>query len=166
MELLDKDSSDDATMVISFGDHFSTTGRHRLIPERNSQLNSSPAVGAQAQAFIAADREVSEKQEDHKTLPMEPSRHLQPRNEAMDNSVWQDSVREDNPFENSSFISSKGLMDPFAAPTFDMEDVLGKAGDFLEDWSVDAEIKKGKEMSFSKDIESNGAKRRKLFGIV
>jgi hypothetical protein len=129
-------------------------------------VNSSPAVGAQARAFIAADREVLEKEEDHKILPIEPSRHLQPRNEAMDNSAWQDSVRDDNPFENSSFISSEELMVPFAAPTFDMEDALGKAGDFLEDWSVDAEIKKAKEIKSSKDIESNGAKRRKLFGVV
>lgn len=166
MDLFDEDSSDDSTMIVSFGDHFSNAGRHRLIPERNSQLNSSPAVGAQAQAFITADGEVLEKPEDHKILPMESSRHLQPGKEVKDSSVWQDSVGEDIPFETSSFIGSEGLMDPFGTPTFDMEDVLGKAGDFLEDWSVDSEIKKAKELSLSKDTEANGAKRRKLFGIV
>jgi hypothetical protein len=169
VDLFEEDSFDESTIVVSFGDHFNAARKQRLIPETtDSQINRSPAVIAQAQAFVAADQEAPLEQVHHRTLSVEPSRHLNLGSEAMDHSVWQDSEREDTSFEQSLFVSPKGNLSGFnaAMSKFDMDDVLGDAGDFLEDWSVDAELKKAKDVDLSKDFESNGAKRRRLFGIV
>ena len=169
VEVFEEDSSDESTILVTFGDHFSAARKQRLIPEcTDSQINCSPAVVAQAQAFLTADQQAPLEQQYYRTLVAEPSRHLNLGGKAMDHPVWQYSEGADNPLEESPFIGTKGdltgLNPPM--PMFDMDDVLGDAENFLEDWSVDAELKKAKNVDLSKDIESNGAKRRRLFGIV
>lgn len=169
VELFEEDSSDESTILVTFGDHFSAARKQRLIPEcTDSQINRSPAVVAQAQAFLAADQQAPMEQEDHRTLAAEPSHHLNLGDEAMDHAVWQYSEGADSPLKQSQFIGTKSDLTVFnpPMPTFDMDDVLGDAENFLEDWSVDAELKKAKDIDSGKGIESNGAKRRRLFGIV
>lgn len=165
-EVFQEDSFDDSTIVVSFGNHFNASRKPNLIPDTSdSQINRSPAVNAQAEAFLSADQKASSpEKERHGTISVEPSRNIAPWSEAMDHSVWHDSDREDDTaFERSLSNSPTGNLGIFSTPMpkFNMDDVLGEAEDFLADWSVDVEIKKAKE-----DIESNGAKRRRLFGIV
>jgi len=46
-----------------------------------------------------------------------------------------------------------------------MDEALGEVGNFLEDWSVDTELKKAKDPD-ERNSTSHGHTRRRLFGIV
>jgi hypothetical protein len=48
---------------------------------------------------------------------------------------------------------------------FDMDAALGEMSELLEDWSVDAELKKAKDDA-DKERVDNGLRRRRLFGLV
>ncbi|CZR51932.1 uncharacterized protein PAC_01809 [Phialocephala subalpina] len=152
------------TSGTKFESHFK---RHftRLLPEDvASPMNSSPALGAQAEAFIAADRETSIDQDPTTTTTLQtPTRHLKPRSEPNSDLVWR---HQDEPDILGS-KESPPVRTSLAG--FDMQDALGEMGDFLEDWSVDTELKQARQARASspeKREESNGYRRRKLFGIV
>jgi hypothetical protein len=142
----DADVYDGATTTVhTFGRHFIAARQLKHALPRNlcSPLNKSPAFGAQAEAFIAADRELSTEQRRPTTSPRSPPRQL-----------IQTSPRE--------LVTGFGNI----MASFDMEDALGDVSDFLEDWSVDAELKRARESGSSSQRESNGDSRRKLSGIV
>ncbi|KAE8453414.1 hypothetical protein EG329_010275 [Mollisiaceae sp. DMI_Dod_QoI] len=136
----------------------------RILPENvASPVNSSPALGAQAEAFIAADRGIS-REKDPTATQQTPTKHLRPRSEANSNIAWNqpdetEALTSYSKFEESHHVST-------SLASFDMEDALGEVGNFLEDWSVDSELKKAKESDGNRDEESNGYRRRKLFGLV
>jgi hypothetical protein len=103
------------------------------VGKTHNSLYSSPGFGAQAEAFIAADLEPSVHNENNS-----PTRHLKQRNLSMDNVPRAIELFDEYGFDRARYKS------PDLA-TFDMDDVLGDVGDFLEDWSVDAELKKARD---------------------
>jgi len=161
----DKDLlADGTTRSYQFGGHFVAAGQfRRLLPQnQKSPLNSSPAFGAQAEAFIAADRAASATPRQLTHSPKSSSQRFKPGRDRIEEESWSrdTSVRS---FQTSPKVTKAGLNNLMAS--FDMEDALGDVGDFLEDWSVDAELKKAKEGPGSRR-ESTGYRRRKLFGLV
>ncbi|KAF8864793.1 hypothetical protein BDZ45DRAFT_493652 [Acephala macrosclerotiorum] len=151
--------SNGTTNGTKFEKHFSRQFT-RILPENvASPLNSSPALGAQAEAFIAADRETSIDQLPN-TVLQSPTRPRKPRSEPNSDIVWKFQEKTDILRSEESQPVRKSLAG------FDMEDALGEMGNFLEDWSVDAELKQARVSSPEKREESNGYRRRKLFGIA
>ncbi|KAH6713783.1 hypothetical protein BKA61DRAFT_735372 [Leptodontidium sp. MPI-SDFR-AT-0119] len=165
---------DGATVPTTFSKHFVAASRRRqfkrILPEiRSSQLNSSPALlGAQAEAFMAADHEIPADK-----LPSSakatPSRYLKTRNDTNSNTnIWNE-IGEDDTMLSHSFSrcpTEKASGGQTSLTGFDMASALGEAGNFLEDWSVDAVLKKPVDTEPSKRVESNGMRRRRLFGLV
>ncbi|KAH7346552.1 hypothetical protein BKA65DRAFT_279266 [Rhexocercosporidium sp. MPI-PUGE-AT-0058] len=164
---------DGTTITTTFSKHFAAaTRRHfkRILPEiRGSQLDSSPALlGAQAEAFIAADHKISADKwasSDRQT----PSRYLKTRNDTNSNTnIWNE-IGEDDTMLGNSFSrspSEKVSRGQISCTGFDMAAALGEAGDFLEDWSVDTALKQAVDTEPSKHVDSNGMRRRRLFGLV
>jgi hypothetical protein len=158
---------EDKTAPGAFQKHFTavTQKPRRLIPENPSQI-CSPSVGAMAEAFIAADLEAS--RERKRPRDEMTSRHLKMLSEARDNALRLNSTRDDT-FDVDSFLDGPNRINnegDVGLTNFVMEDVLGEVGDFLADWSVESELEKAKERDLGKEIESNGMKRRRLFGIL
>ncbi|KAF4624666.1 hypothetical protein G7Y89_g13502 [Cudoniella acicularis] len=163
---LGEDIPDDSPVFTRFKSHFKAAQHFKqLVPNEDDHLiKSSPPVGAMAEAFIAADREVSIEQERQRTSSNSTSRHLKPRS---DNATWCDSPRRDKSGTNSPEISfSKSNNGNDHLGDLDMDDILEEVQGFFEDWSVDAELKKARELKTAKEMESNSSKRRRLFGIV
>jgi hypothetical protein len=131
-----------------------------------SPTYSSPAVAAQAEAFIAADREASIEQEPMTTDT--PSNHLKPRSEMDSNLAWRQ-PEENNMLLNSYMRFQRSSPSPASTPIpgFDMEEALGEAGKFLEDWSVDSELKRANNKASDTNTrdESTGYRGRRLFGL-
>lgn len=161
----DEEISDDGTTrVHQFGRHFVAARqfKHILPQNQSSPLNSSPAFGAQAEAFIAADLEASAKPRRLTTSPKSPARQFKPGRDRMEENLWSKDT------SLGSFQTSPKVPKPRPGnlmASFDMDDALEDVGDFLEDWSIDAELKKAKEAGPSRP-ESTGYRRRKLFGLV
>ncbi|PBP23280.1 protamine P1 [Diplocarpon rosae] len=154
-----------AIIINAFGEHLAAaTGPRvfkRILPEmRNSQLASSPALDAQAEAFIAADRELSSETEWPATSKSASSYHLQARSDANRNTVWDEP--ENSMFNNPCFLSPTANRGNINALTdFDMDEALGAASSFLDDtWNVDIELQKAKA------TDQTGHRRRKLFGLA
>lgn len=131
----------------------------RILPDKTaSQLNSSPApVEAMAEAFVIADQEAPMKRT--QSSPVQ-SRTQSPQ---MRRSSWGDDTNDivGLPVDMGSLqIPASDLM-----KDFDIAEALGEANAFLEDWSVEADLNKARELE-QKGHESNAMKRRKLFGIV
>jgi hypothetical protein len=144
------DFHDGTTAVDTLENHFLTAGRaNGDLPRKNypSLYSSSPAVGAMAEAFIAADRETSADYERRRIPEETPTRHLKPSSKARTNFTLSDM---DGPPIKYSY--SKGQDEKFAPTSkiidydlgVDFDDYLGDAGGFLEEWSVEAELRKGK----------------------
>ncbi|KUJ22969.1 uncharacterized protein LY89DRAFT_163025 [Mollisia scopiformis] len=154
------------TSVPKFQKHFKRQFKKLLPDNVASPVNSSPALAAQAEAFIAADRETSIEQE-FSTNYKTPTRHLKPRSETDSNTAWRQQSEADIPLPSySRFERSPSPPVNASLAGFDMEAALGEAGNFLEDWSVDSELKKAKESGTSRGQKSNGYRRRRLFGLV
>lgn len=140
MNLLSQDDVFDdgtTTVVNTFQKHFAAASGagQRPFHSTNSPFpTSSPAVGAMAEAFIAADRETSVKQNRLASGDESPSRHLQPMSEAMANS----SPEKDgaSPGRSPQGRGNAGLDE------VDLDTFLGEAGGFLEEWSVETELRK------------------------
>ena len=139
---------DDGTTVMNkFGKHFSAAaGFRHLLPGKNSSLLSSPAVGAMAEAFIAADRETSIEQDRRVARGESPKRHLKPKSNSRTN------------------LLLSGTTDYDSEVNFD--DFLDEAGNFLEDWSVDSEVKKVKELRGKGDGRGDTNSGRNMFGMT
>jgi hypothetical protein len=172
---LDEDTFDDETTEVNkFGKHFIAANafKHFLPGKIASPIKSSPPIGAMAEAFIEADRDISSEQERRAPSYNCLSRHLKPMSEAKANIAFQDSRSDGFSLVDSFSISPNGKIKATSTkmPDFDMEDsfdaLLGDVGGFLEDWSVDAELKKARESASTKDSQSNGIKRRRLFGLI
>ncbi len=153
----------------TFSNHFNAMRKFTrlLSDEGSSPSKSSPNLGGQAEAFIAADREASTERE-RKILPQDsPSKHLQPRSTASDNIIWQDRHEDFHRADERSSRSPSGKAQTFASgmANFDMDAALGEMSELLEDWSVDAELKKAKDDA-DKERVDNGLRRRRLFGLV
>lgn len=175
----DEDIFHDGTMVTNtFRKHFVTVTRprvfKRILPETQaSQPTSSPTLDAQAEAFVAADCHSSTKPSWSPTSKPASPRQLKPRSDSNSNTTWNVGEEED-PMLMNPFIMTPKVRNTSAAPTFDMDEVLGAAADFLGDWSVDAELKKAKEPPMElqarareRDVSTcTGYRRRKLFGLV
>jgi hypothetical protein len=142
----EEDNFNDGTIVSKFRNHFSTARPKRMLPRKNhGLLLNSPAVGAMAERFIAADRETSIEQ-DRRPGPVEsPTRHLTPKSDTMTNL---------SP-ETTDYDLEVNL-----------DDFLGDAGDFLGNWSVDSEVRKIKDSKGRREVRRDPSKRRELFGIT
>jgi hypothetical protein len=155
---------DGTTRGHQFGRHFIAARqfKHILPQNQSSPLNSSPAFGAQAEAFIAADFEASAKPRRLTTSLKSPARLFKPGRDRMEENLWSKDTSPGS-FQTSPKVPKPRLGNHMAS--FDMDDALEGVGDFLEDWSIDAELKKAKEAGPSRP-ESTGYRRRKLFGLV
>jgi hypothetical protein len=165
----DEDIFDDGTATIpKFVGHFVAARQfgHILPQNQSSPLNSSPRLSAQAEAFIAADREVSIEQRHSPLSTKSAFRKLKSRRDDIEEGSW---LRERSleSLQTSPKLQEKRVGNLMAS--FDMDDALVDMSEFLEDWSVDAELKKAKGSKQSESSgrrESNGSKRRRLFRLV
>jgi hypothetical protein len=166
------DMYDDGTATVpKFIGHFVAAGQFKKILPQNqcSPMNGSPRLSAQAEAFIAADREASVEQLRSPFSPRSLSRKHKSRRDRVEEDPWLRD-RSLGPLQASPKLPEKGNGNLMAS--FDMEDAIGDMSDFLGDWSVDAELKKAKGSKESKESEasgrrgSNGFRRRRLFGLV
>ncbi|TQS35078.1 hypothetical protein Golomagni_04512 [Golovinomyces magnicellulatus] len=114
------------------------------VNSQDSELNSS--LAAMADAFIAADRQVAREQ--NMITPtlsennMSMSRSPQPtRDQNCDNEKAKDESENDTSWLESSFLSNSQI-EINKTPESDVDEMLGDIGDFLEDWSVETELKK------------------------
>jgi hypothetical protein len=163
---------DDGTATVpKFIGHFVAARQFKkILPQnRSSPMNSSPRLSAQAEAFIAADREASVEQLRSSFSPRSLSRKHKSRRDRVEEDPWlRDKLS--GSLQASPKLPEKGKGNLMAS--FDMEDAIGDMSDFLGDWSVDAELKKVKGSKESKESESsgrresNGCRRRRLFGLV
>jgi hypothetical protein len=163
----EEDIDDAITVAKKFQKHFSVAGFKRRLPKKKSPLPaSSPAVGAMAEAFIAADQEISAlRKRQQPALDQTPSRHLKPKSDSMTNISSQGS-------SNGSFRASSPVR-ATAAPTrtidYDMGnellDLLDEAGDLLEDWSVEAELKKANTGDGHRKQQKAGTRTRLAWGF-
>ena len=155
--LRDEDAFEDGTTAINkFGSHFSavTAGFQRLFPrDNNSDILSSPAVGAMAEAFIAADRKTHGPRTT-RSVRQKRYRHLRPKSDARTNV----SSPEGSP---DGKVAAATTMDYDLSD--DLDDFLRDAGDFLGDWSVEAEIKKANESRGRREGEIESGSRKGLF---
>lgn len=163
----EEEMADGSTAVPKFQKHFSVFKEPKDLLQNDSVPVASPSIGAMAEAFIAADHETSIEEQRRLRLA-KSARHLKPSSPSMVNAVRRESIT----FETSSSpdIPNDSPTRDTEADTqkagFDMEDALGGFADFLGDWSVEGELQKARNASQAKSQESNGAKRRRLFGIV
>ncbi|RKF53827.1 hypothetical protein GcM3_215009 [Golovinomyces cichoracearum] len=114
------------------------------VNSQDSEQNSS--LAAMADAFIAADRQVAREQSmitptlSENNLLM--SRSPQP---TMDQICDHEKVKDDSDNEtswlDSSFLSNSQV-EISKTPESDVDEILGDIGNFLEDWSVETELKK------------------------
>lgn len=144
----DEDALDDGpTAIGKFGKHFSAAAgiQHLLLRNAGSHVLSSPAVDAMADRFIAADRETSTELEHRAELSESPTRHLRPKSDARTN------------------------LSPSAATDDDMElnldDFISDASNFLEDWSVDSEVRKTSGSKARSENKTGRSTSRSLFGF-
>lgn len=183
VELEEEDDDDDDDIlkdvpVEGFGNHFRAARRatrsiassssgllcsrsfKRLIPEQeDNTINNSPSVSAMAEAFIAADREASLGLQQNS--PTSISRHSKPRIESTDN-TWKQSNSSGR--DISGTPNKKKIRNSSLLLGFEMDEILGEVDGYLEHWSVDAELEKARQQQ--SEAEGNGAKRKRLFGIV
>jgi hypothetical protein len=167
VEDLGKDDGLDGDMVApKFAKHFSVFKQSKGLSQHDLTSVGSPSIGAMAEAFIAADRDTSI-EEERRRKDYETARHLKPSSPSMVNAVRRDTVgAATSPVSDVDEDSpSEDIQHETKVSGFDMDDALGGFADFLGDWSVEGELQKARNAS-QKSVESNGAKRRRLFGIV
>ncbi len=150
-----------------FANHLAAAGSprqfRRILPENdNSPLGSSPAFGAQAEAFIAADQQISPTRRARTaTLLKTPSRR--PKSRMSDGTIFGDA--QNNPWHaKSKFAHGQSVYDDLAG--FNMAEAVGEASSFLQNWSVDTELQKSKEVQSTSRPESAGLRRGKLCGLA
>jgi hypothetical protein len=156
-----------ATVVKGVEKHFNASTYQRtfkrILPENTASPKSSPALGAQAEAFMRADRETSPEQE--RFMEDTWSRHLQPCSITNNNILRRGRPEEDLSPMDATPPSTVRKEVP-SLSDFDMDEALSEVNNFLEDWSVDTELQKAKELDNGKHRENTGYRRRRLFGIL
>jgi hypothetical protein len=168
IEGLDKDELAASSLVVPrFSKHFSVFKEPKGFSQNEAASMGSPSIGAMAEAFIAADQETSIEEERRLRLA-KSARHLKPSSPSMVNAVRRESITFDTSHlsDVSEDTPSKDIQPDVQTAGFDMDDALGSFADFLGDWSVEGELQKARNSNQAKSVESNGAKRRRLFGIV
>jgi len=162
----DQTFNNSVTSIHGFKNHFAIASAYKPTLSKTSNLlpQGSPAVSAMAEAFVAADNRTSSgkqqfslrdrrrswRQEHHSASKFNvPLEDIDLGKTDLSNSGER---RDSTLTEKSSNINAEEALDDF----------LGGAEAFLEDWSVEAELKKAKEADIA---QSNAAKRRKLFGL-
>ena len=130
---------DDPPFIGKFGHHFSAAARLKTNSGTIGSLLASPALGAMAERFIAADRETSVGQERWPGFVESPTQHLRPKSDATMN------------------LSPETIDYDFDV---NLDEVLGEAGDFLKNWSVDSEVKKVHDSKARRGNGSDFKKRR------
>ncbi|EKD15184.1 uncharacterized protein L3040_001552 [Drepanopeziza brunnea f. sp. 'multigermtubi'] len=173
----EEDIFHDGTVITNtFRKHFVAVTRpgvfKRILPEHKaSQPTSSPGPEAQAEAFLAADHNLSEGRSWSITSKRVSSHYLETRGDSNSN-IWNE-CEKDDPMLMNPFAMTPKVRSTNSASSFNMDDVLGAAADFLGDWSVDSELKKAKEPQEEARREprmrgstGTGHRRRKLFGLV
>lgn len=170
----------------TFSNHFALVARKftRMLPSQSqgSQPQSSPNLGGQAEAFIAADASrPASMPVPQRPLQDSPTRYLMPRTSFSDDNLgWQDHHRQDrrsplphNLGANSPKIPERGVENEQVTTQgyggmagFDMDAALGEMNDFLGDWTVDSELKRRRDELAANERESNALKRRRLFGLA
>jgi hypothetical protein len=156
-----------ATVVKGVEKHFNASTYQRtfkrILPENTASPKSSPALGAQAEAFMRADREISPEQE--RFMGDAWSRHLQLCSITNNNILRRGRPEEDLSPMDATPPSTVRKEVP-SLSDFDMDEALSEVNNFLEDWSVDTELQKAKELDNGKHRENTGYRRRRLFGIL
>jgi hypothetical protein len=168
IEDLEKEEATDNNMVATgFEKHFGIFKQPKGLPQHDFVSMGSPSVGAMAEAFIAADQDMSIEEERRQKLS-ETARHLKPSSPSMVNAVRRESVSIDTSYLSDTHDSTptRDTGHDTQRAGFDMDDALGGFADFLGDWSVEGELQKARNSNQAKSVESNGAKRRRLFGII
>jgi hypothetical protein len=159
---------DEVTNLDRFRKHFSTVSKYRpMLSGVRSLIQSSPAVDAMAEAFIAADRDTHETKRRHRSSES-PSYNRNSKEKPF--STFRDDEDGDGdnsfhrePLKQTSFTTAlnetstnKKLGD------FTQEDYLDELGSFLGDWSVEGELKKVEDVNTPKQNDNGGARRRLL----
>lgn len=106
------------------------------------RLESSPRLCAMAEAFIAADHEALNIKEVNSIPESEKSNLLQQKTKFSDHEILHNQSNEKTDWMGSPHFVPVQDIDFNSLPEFDVEAMLGNIGDFLEDWSVEAELKK------------------------
>jgi hypothetical protein len=142
-------NDDDTTTVNNLGNHLiAKSSINQIYPDcNNSPLQkSSPAVEGMAEAFIAADRETSAECERRRMST--PSRYLKPVSSGMVNIDSTDKQASPltgvNPISSKSNVSNHSKTVDYEASS-GFNDFLENAEAFLEEWSVETELKKSSE---------------------
>jgi hypothetical protein len=139
---------------------------------------NSPAVGAMAEAFIAADRENLAKNSDmsDRAKPMRAT--VKKTETVVASETWtrtapqQQETQSHSPLDASFSIAPSGKVTAinFDIGAFDVEGnldaMIDDVGSFFEGWDVDSELKKAKETKFEKrgDLQ-NSSRREYLSGL-
>jgi len=166
----DEDIYDDGTATLpKFIGHFVAARqfKHTLPQNTSSPVNSSPHLSAQAEAFIAADRRASVDGQLSRFSPRLPLHKSRADMGRIEENSW---TRNKSPSSVQMSPKSPEKRMGNIMASFDMDDAIGDMSDFLgDDWSIEAELKKAKGSKALKSSgrrESNGHKRRRLFGLV
>lgn len=168
--LREEDDFDDngTTKVNQFEKHFLTVGGVNRVLSDTGNSQKSPGVGAMAEAFIAADRDTSTKTKARCASQESPSRHLRPMSEAMAN-INSPELDHLSPISSPSGRQNMEPAGSLKTIDYDMDDELGDfiggAGGFLEEWSVEAELKKV-EPSKSTKSSRDSTGRSSMFGFT
>ena len=132
----------------------------RILPNKSaSQINSSPAaIDAMAEAFVAADVDMPVEEERPNT-----SRGLLCSPMSLQDSSWAGTKGGITPMGDISDDQENADLD-YDVPGFNIDEALGEFGEFLEDWSVEAEIKKVREEE--KALKTNPIRKSRYFGMT
>ncbi|ESZ95659.1 hypothetical protein SBOR_3960 [Sclerotinia borealis F-4128] len=184
---------DDVTDMNSFQNHFSairSKSEGEIVPKINSSVKrgsaitkykttlsdttnliaSSPAIGAMAEAFIAADRDSSRERE--RRLTISPSRNRKYQRKSY--KTFEDEDEDDSGIQPSDSHFSTNVALNETSSNIKLEehtpgDFLDEVEDFLGgDWSVEGELKKATSTEFelaTPKRESKVHSRRSLFAI-
>ncbi|KAM3069857.1 hypothetical protein ACMFMG_010565 [Clarireedia jacksonii] len=171
---------DEVTNLDRFKNHFSTVSKYKptLSGGVRSLIQSSPAIDAMAEAFIAADRDTSHQSKRRRTASESHSPSLN-RNKFKEPSFSTFDDHEDE--EDFDFGSSKKTTGRSPVPSSitalnetssnnnkqtgfaqDDDDYLDELGSFLGDWSVEGELKKVQDVggdTGKRDEDARGRRR-------
>jgi hypothetical protein len=139
---------------------------------------NSPAVGAMAEAFIAADRENLAKNSDMSDIAKPMRATVKKTKTVVASETWtrtapqQQETQSHSPLDASFSIAPSGKVTAvnFDIGAFDVEGsldaMIDDVGSFFEGWDVDSELKKAKETKFEKRGDLQKSSRRVSFGPI
>jgi len=160
-----------STPVASFNSHFNAARRSTHVLSENTHCTQiSPSPAAQAEAFIAADldslRNGAQSLRSTNVASMTSLPKTSSNNN--ENSHWQSREQECFVLKSPPPKSPSPTRQTYGSrmASFNIEEALDQMGDFLEDWSVEGELKKVKGMPSTKEVQEDGQKTRRLFRLL